>query len=126
MSEKLTFTDMFNTEKVTQGVQLYNIAMLLVLTFVIIILSYNFLFPGIVLGIAAEESGPDRLSVARTEKPFHSHLYRTRDYPTEMQSSLRSGYVYSASPSCAAGLSHPEPWDRWNPPRCGGYWAHGR
>jgi hypothetical protein len=65
----------------------------------------------------------ERLSVGRTEQPLHSHLYRTRDYPYEMQSTLGDGFVFSAAPGCASGLSHPEPWDRWNPPRCGGKWV---
>ena len=65
----------------------------------------------------------ERLSVGRTENPLHSHLYRTRDYPYEMQSTLGNGYVFSAAPGCASQLSHPEPWDRWNPPHCGGKWV---
>ena len=67
----------------------------------------------------------DGLSVARTELPLQSHLYRTSDYPTEMQTSTWPTYLEVPRNTCMGGPLHLEPWDLWNPPKCGGRWFNG-
>lgn len=58
-------------------------------------------------------SKPEKLSVARTELPLISHLYRTGD-PI-----LESNVIYPQSSECGISkMSHLEPWDLWPTPSC--------
>ena len=120
--QKITVSDLFRGDKTTGAVKAYSIVVLILLVAAVAFIISQFVSPDPVFGSA--KNGPDRLSVARTEMPLTSHLYRTRNYPYEMQSTVPRR-VFSAEPGCASQLSHPEPWDRWNPPKCGGYWFSG-
>lgn len=118
MDNKLTIRDMFNTEKVTGPLFLYNIGVLVALTLVILFMLSMFIWPNEIIGYKV-----DKLSVGRTEDPLNSHLYRTRDPVFETQSLLNHRTI-SPCPCDAGKLSHVEPWDRWNPPYCGGMWTY--
>jgi hypothetical protein len=115
MDEKLNLTDLFNGDKVSSGVRIYNV-ILLSLVIILIALLIHFL---------AKPPTYDKLSVGRTELPLQSHLYRTNDYPTEMQTSVWPTYLDVPRNSCSGATNHLEPWDLWNPPKCGGRWFNG-
>lgn len=118
MDEKIQFKDLFNGDKVSSGVRVYNVV-LISIVLILIALMIHF-----VIRISPPNK-PEGLSVGRTEMPLQSHLYRTSDYTTEMQTSAWPTYLEAPRNSCTDRISHLEPWDLWNPPKCGGRWFNG-
>lgn len=101
-SNKLTVSDLFDTNKVTGSLFAYNIGLLIVLVLIILSTMKLFIWTPTVIGYR------EPLSVARTNDPINMKPVIST-HPTR---------------SCKSVAPHPEPWDRWNPPRCGGNWTY--
>lgn len=122
--DTITFSDLFfkrsdGTSPTSMGVRQFHILMTVLIVCIIVALVMLFVFPGKIINV---DNHNERLSVARTNMPLNSHLYRTRDVIYENQSRLRPR-VFTPNEN-PGGLSHVEPWDRWNPIRCGGRWIN--
>jgi len=117
MDEKIKVADLFNGDKVSAGVRAYNVVLISVVIILIALLIH--------FVVRISPSKPEGLSVGRTEMPLQSHLYRTSDYVNEMQTSTWPTYLDAPRNSCLVGSMHLEPWDLWNPPKCGGRWFNG-